>query len=216
MDDLESEDIAKLKSVLEAITQKDNPRRIAEQDAFCYDDDDAKIKTDVAGLKEKMQNLKVVARAKVTQDRIYSAAYHPEVKKDLIFFGGKLFCFSTSDFKLSPLNLDKHGQLGIWDARAPVDEITDEDGEPIPQDERERGKYWQLQPHWPANSKSAISNVKFNPTDSHSVSTYPVSPYSNQAQQIDRCTRVLTTVPSEAHRLHPAFPPKSLLRTLRR
>jgi hypothetical protein len=32
--------------------------------------------------------LKVVAQAKVTAVRIYSAAYHPEVSKDLIFFGG--------------------------------------------------------------------------------------------------------------------------------
>ena len=39
-------------------------------------------------LKEKLGKLKIVARAKVTQDRIYSAAYHPEPTKDLIFFGG--------------------------------------------------------------------------------------------------------------------------------
>jgi len=32
--------------------------------------------------------LKVVARAKVMQDRVYSAAYHPDPTKDLIFFGG--------------------------------------------------------------------------------------------------------------------------------
>jgi hypothetical protein len=32
--------------------------------------------------------MKVVARAKVTQDRVYSAAYHPDPTMDLIFFGG--------------------------------------------------------------------------------------------------------------------------------
>lgn len=37
-----------------------------------------------------MRGLKVVSRAKVTQDRVYSAAYHPEITKDLIFFGGEL------------------------------------------------------------------------------------------------------------------------------
>jgi WD repeat-containing protein 76 len=43
---------------------------------------------EVAALSERLRELKVVARAKVTQDRVYSAAYHPEPTKDLIFFGG--------------------------------------------------------------------------------------------------------------------------------
>lgn len=43
---------------------------------------------EVQELRDKLQGLKVVSRAKVTQDRVYSAAFHPEVTKDLIFFGG--------------------------------------------------------------------------------------------------------------------------------
>lgn len=108
---------------------------------------------DVKELQEKLKGLKVVSRAKVTEDRIYSAAYHPEVTKDLVFFG------------------DKHGQLGIWDARAPAVEVEDEDGDISKQDENDQpgGNYWRLQTHWPATSKSSISSVKFSPVDSHSV-----------------------------------------------
>lgn len=34
--------------------------------------------TEVANMKKEMAKMKVVSRAKVTQDRIYSMAYHPE------------------------------------------------------------------------------------------------------------------------------------------
>lgn len=44
---------------------------------------------------------------------------------------------------------DKHGQLGIWDARAPQEDADDED-----KSTEEDGKYWRLQVHWPATSKS--------------------------------------------------------------
>jgi hypothetical protein len=44
---------------------------------------------EVAALRERFQNMKIVARAKVTRDRVYSAAYHPDPTTDLIFFGGE-------------------------------------------------------------------------------------------------------------------------------
>jgi hypothetical protein len=44
---------------------------------------------EVTALRERFQNMKIVARAKVTQDRVYSAAYHPDPTTDLIFFGGE-------------------------------------------------------------------------------------------------------------------------------
>lgn len=47
-------------------------------------------------LRDKFQGLKVVSRAKVTQDRVYSAAYHPEITKDLIFFGGEIVVYPYS------------------------------------------------------------------------------------------------------------------------
>ena len=64
--------------------------------------------------------------------------------------------------------IDKHGQLGIWDARAQPDEITDEDGQVVSGD-LEGGKYWRLQVHWPATSKSSISCIKFDPANSNKV-----------------------------------------------
>ena len=62
---------------------------------------------------------------------------------------------------------DKHGQLGLWDARAPPDEV-DDDGDIAPEN-REGGKYWRLQLHWPATSKTSISSIKLDPIDSHNV-----------------------------------------------
>ena len=45
---------------------------------------------EVTALRESLQGLQIASRAKVTQDRVYSVAYHPEKSKDLIFFGGEL------------------------------------------------------------------------------------------------------------------------------
>ncbi|KAF9265426.1 WD40 repeat-like protein [Marasmius fiardii PR-910] len=132
-------------------TLPQQPRRTADPEAYVFDED-KKEQREVEELRKRLQKLKVVSRAKVTQDRIYSATYHPEPTKDLIFFG------------------DKHGQLGIWDARAPPEEVDDEE-DGGNSDEREGGKYWRLQVHWPATSKSSISSVKLDPTDSHTVYT---------------------------------------------
>ncbi|KAF9053743.1 WD40 repeat-like protein [Hymenopellis radicata] len=98
----------------------------------------------VATLKEQLKDLRVVSRAKVTLNRVYCSAYHPDVQKDLIFFG------------------DKHGQLGIWDARAPREEVEDEDGDVSDTSTKEDGKYWRLQ---------SISCIKFNPANYHTVYT---------------------------------------------
>lgn len=65
--------------------------------------------------------------------------------------------------------------MGIWDARAAPEEHADEDGD-VEVDNREGGKYWRLQPHWPATSKSSISNIKFNPVNAHNVSWCIVRP----------------------------------------
>ncbi|PBK78215.1 WD40 repeat-like protein [Armillaria solidipes] len=110
-------------------------------------------KSELEDLREELKGMRVVSRAKVTENRIYSAAYHPDVQKDLIFFG------------------DKHGQLGIWDAQAPPEDMADEDEDAVDDANKEGGKYWRLQVHWPATSKSSISCVKFNPVDYHTVYT---------------------------------------------
>ncbi|CCL99333.1 uncharacterized protein FIBRA_01351 [Fibroporia radiculosa] len=151
-DDLLPEDLSALRTTLQTLTQTAHPRRTASHDAFVFDTDkkEAEALTD---LREKLGRLKVVARAKVTQDRVYSAAYHPDPTKDLIFFG------------------DKHGQLGIWDARAPPDEAADEDGETSAASDGENGRHWAMQIHWPASSRSSISSIKFDPVNSHNVFT---------------------------------------------
>ena len=87
LDDDRAADLDSLVATWEDIPWSSGPRRVGDNAAFVFKDhhrDDEAVDE----LKEKLQNLKVVARAKVTQDRVYSAAYHPEVSKDLIFFGG--------------------------------------------------------------------------------------------------------------------------------
>ncbi|KAJ3989377.1 WD40-repeat-containing domain protein [Lentinula detonsa] len=138
--------VASLSTELQNIVQI-RTRRPANPEAFVFDKD-SEDQAQVEELRGKLQSLKVVARAKVTENRVYSAAYHPEPTKDLIFFG------------------DKHGQLGIWDARAPQDNEDEHNAET-----QENGKYWRLQVHWPATSQSSISSVKIDPIDSHTVYT---------------------------------------------
>ncbi|KAF8651464.1 hypothetical protein AX16_004763 [Volvariella volvacea WC 439] len=145
-------ELGKLSEALKDLAQTAQPRKASDFEAYAYTED-AKNQAAVNELKEKLEKLKVVSRAKVTQHRIYTAAYHPEVTKDLIFFG------------------DKNGVLGIWDARAPPKEVAGEDGDTSAIDTAEGGKYWQLQLHWPATPKSSITNIKFDPIDSHNVYT---------------------------------------------
>jgi len=60
-------------------------------DSFTYEDTKEEER-EVAELRKKLTKLKIVARAKVTMNRVYCAQYHPEKSKDLIFFGGKVSC----------------------------------------------------------------------------------------------------------------------------
>lgn len=73
-------DLLTLWRVLAEITQETLPRAIG-----VFEDDGEKEETKFADLRHRMQNLKVVARAKVTKDRVYNAAYRLEPMKDLIF-----------------------------------------------------------------------------------------------------------------------------------
>jgi hypothetical protein len=65
-------------------------RRVPDPEAYAFNDEGSSQKEEraVTEIREKVQDLKVVARAKVVTERIYCAAYHPEKTKDLIFFGG--------------------------------------------------------------------------------------------------------------------------------
>jgi len=163
----ESEELSDLTTTLQTICEG-NVKHVRDPGAF-YFGGDKNDEAAVEELRETLQKLKIVARAKVTENRVYSAAYHPETTKDLVFFGGESSLHQRIVlrlFKLSPS--DKHGQLGIWDAQAPPVELADEDGQTTTQD-KEGGKYWRLQLHWPATSKSSISCIKFDPINSHNV-----------------------------------------------
>ena len=87
-DDLSAEEMSRLRSTFQVLLKTPHPKDVSGDDAFDFDDDKQEH-AELKNLKEKLSNLKVIARAKVTQDRIYSAAYHPEPTKDLIFFGGQ-------------------------------------------------------------------------------------------------------------------------------
>ncbi|KAI1794521.1 WD40 repeat-like protein [Ganoderma leucocontextum] len=152
LDDNSPEELAALRAAFQVVLKAPQPKGTSGDDAYVFDDHKQE-EAEVKELKQRFKALRIVARAKVTQDRIYSAAYHPEPTKDLIFFG------------------DKHGQLGIWDARAPVEVPDDEDEDTTPPEDQEGGRYYRLQMHWPATSKSSISCVKFDPIDSFSLYT---------------------------------------------
>lgn len=62
-------------------------RKVGDSSAFAYEDD-RRHEREVEELRQKLQKLKVVSRAKVTNSRIYSSAYHPDPAKDIVFFGG--------------------------------------------------------------------------------------------------------------------------------
>ena len=108
--------------------------------------------------------------------------------------------------------IDKHGQLGIWDARAQPDEITDEDGQVVPGD-LEGGKYWRLQVHWPATSKSSISCVKFDPVNSNKVRFHQHVLPRISFDDFRRCIQARTIVLFDASRSRRGFLIKSTLTT---
>lgn len=75
-------------NVFQPATSQPFPKGVGDIDAYAFPENSKKHEGAVKELQEQMEELKVVSRAKVTQDRIYSAAYHPEPTKDLVFFGG--------------------------------------------------------------------------------------------------------------------------------
>jgi len=88
LDDEDLDVVTSFSSELQSIAQNSRPINVPEDsDIFVYEDNKEDDRA-VADLRKKLKGLKIVSRAKVTQDRVYSAAYHPEPTKDLIFFGG--------------------------------------------------------------------------------------------------------------------------------
>jgi hypothetical protein len=82
-------EIDKLTAAFSSLTHKSSPRRTGDPEVYVFQDDKSD-KAAVEELRVRLKSMKVFSRAKVTQDRVYSCAYHPEPTKDLIFFGGEL------------------------------------------------------------------------------------------------------------------------------
>ena len=99
-----------LSSRLQSLLETRHPRRMADQDAF-VSEKDRKEEAEVEALRQRFKDMKVVARAKVTQDRVYCAAYHPDPTMDLIFFGGgrytqRVFLRLADDGPFVKINVD--------------------------------------------------------------------------------------------------------------
>ena len=84
---MEDDERNALSLTLQQVARENHSRRVAGHDDFVYEDH-KREKEEVDELKERLQGMKILSRAKVCENRIYSAAYHPEKSKDLIFFGG--------------------------------------------------------------------------------------------------------------------------------
>jgi hypothetical protein len=87
-EELGDEEMSALRASLQTITNRSIPRGIGNVDAWVYEND-KRDEREAQELRKRLGKMKVISRAKVTQDRVYSAAYHPEPTKDLIFFGGE-------------------------------------------------------------------------------------------------------------------------------
>lgn len=83
----EQKDLWQLKDMMVNVWPR--PQQSGVYDSFTYEDTEGEER-EITELKKKLGKLKIVARAKVTINRIYCARYHPEKSKDLIFFGGNL------------------------------------------------------------------------------------------------------------------------------
>jgi len=82
-----------------------------------------------------------------------------------------------------------------------------EEKDDVDPDQREAGKYWRLQAHWPATSRSPLSSIKFDPIDAHSVGLQTVnsSLVLTCLPFIERYIRVRTTLQFGRFRSPPGF-----------
>jgi len=83
-----SEDIPTLNMTLEAIVSR--PHTSCVNDYDTQYNNGKRYEREVKNLRNRLRSMKIVSRAKVNRNRIYSCAYHPDISKDLIFFGGML------------------------------------------------------------------------------------------------------------------------------
>ncbi|KAK4684658.1 hypothetical protein P7C73_g5516, partial [Tremellales sp. Uapishka_1] len=145
--------IPQLDGYLNEISELENPRSFPPSTGKeSYAEKDTKkegLARDVSRLRDAMKGMCLVANAKVTMDRVYSMAVHPEKTKTLVLVG------------------DKQGMLGIWDAMGPSGRSGGEEDESGDEDEDEGvGRIWRVQAH----ARSAITSLKVEPINGAGVS----------------------------------------------
>ncbi len=87
MPDSEEHEIQELANTLKSVSEGSFPRRMPGAKEYTFSDTKEE-KAEVDALKRRLMKMKIVSYNRLTSDRIYSSAYHPEKSKDLIFFGG--------------------------------------------------------------------------------------------------------------------------------
>ena len=80
------EDISRLKLTFKTIVRRPHISRVNDRDTQY--NNYKRYGREVKDLRKRLRSMKVISQAKVNQNRIYSCAYHPDISKDLIFFGG--------------------------------------------------------------------------------------------------------------------------------
>lgn len=85
--DIKSETREQINETFQTVCREPQPKRVGGFDSFVYDEEEREA-AELKELKKKLSNLQIVSSAKITKERIYSSAYHPELTKDLLFFGG--------------------------------------------------------------------------------------------------------------------------------
>jgi len=83
------EDISTLNITFKAIVSRPHTSCVNDCDTLEYNDG-KRYEREMKNLRKRLRSMKIVSRAKVNQNRTYSCAYHPDISKDLIFFGGML------------------------------------------------------------------------------------------------------------------------------
>ena len=137
-----------LSARLQSLLQMRHLWRTANQDAFVFERD--KEEAEVEVLCKRLKDMKVVVRAKVTQNWVYCVAYHPDPTMDLIIFRGghvqAAFFFlllRLADDRF-PVKINM-ATLVYGDMCAPADDVGEEEDDVNP-DQREAGKYIRKTP----------------------------------------------------------------------
>lgn len=74
--DLSDQELLSLRQNLRVVCTAKQPKEVGD-DSLTWDDKESEDR-DLGELKDAVKSMRIVSRAKVTLDRVYSMAYHPE------------------------------------------------------------------------------------------------------------------------------------------